>query len=334
MLGAGLIKLRGDEVWRNGTALYYHFETQPIPGPLSRGFHFLPKILLKAGVWFNWLAELVAPFFAFWPRIARHIAGVVMILLQLVLILSGNLSFLNWLTIIPALACFDDGFWSRILPKPLVRRAKYAEEHSEKSRPMMITSWIVTILIAVLSFQPISNMLSPGQIMNTSFDPFDLVNTYGAFGSVGTERFNVVFEGNMVDDSTDTAHWQEYIYKGLPVIPHKSSPQIAPYQLRLDWQMWFAAMSTSQDYPWTYNLVWKLLHNDRDAVHLFAGNPFPDTPPKFIRAVLYRYSFAKPGNPDKNWWTRERIGLWLPELSVNNSQFKEYLQSQGWLKSP
>jgi len=332
MLGAGLIKLRGDEVWRNGTALYYHFETQPIPGPLSRWFHFLPKILLKIGVWFNWLAELVAPFFAFWPRIARHIAGIVMILLQFVLILSGNLSFLNWLTIIPALACFDDGFWSRLLPKPLVRKAKYAEEHSEKSKPMLITSWVATILIGILSFQPISNMLSPGQIMNTSFDPFDLVNTYGAFGSVGKERFNVVFEGTMDEDSTDAAHWREYIYKGLPVVLNKSSPQIAPYHLRLDWQMWFAAMSTSQDYPWTYNLVWKLLHNDRDAVHLFAGNPFPDKPPKFIRAVLYRYSFAKPGNAENNWWTRERIGLWLPELSVNNSQFKDYLKSQGWIE--
>ena len=110
MLGAGLIKLRGDEIWRNGTALYYHFETQPIPGPLSRWFHFLPRVVLRMGVWFNWLAEIVAPLFAFWPRVARQIAGIIMILLQIFLILSGNLSFLNWLNIIPALACFDDGF--------------------------------------------------------------------------------------------------------------------------------------------------------------------------------------------------------------------------------
>ena len=117
MLGAGLIKIRGDEVWRNGTALYYHFETQPLPGPLSRWFHFLPRILLKFGVWYNFLAELIAPWFVFWPRIARHIAGIVIVLLQIILILSGNLSFLNWLTIVPALACFDDGFWSKCLPR-------------------------------------------------------------------------------------------------------------------------------------------------------------------------------------------------------------------------
>ena len=124
MLGAGLIKIRGDEIWRNGTALYYHFETQPLPGPLSRWFHFLPRAVLKTGVWFNFLAELIAPWFAFWPRLARHIAGSVMVLLQVILILSGNLSFLNWLTIVPALACFDDGFWSRLLPHQLVRKAR------------------------------------------------------------------------------------------------------------------------------------------------------------------------------------------------------------------
>src|SRR5256714_5956684 len=116
MLGAALIKLRGDIVWRDVTALYYHFETQPIPNPLSRWFHFLPRWILKAGVLLNYLAELVAPWFAFYPRIARHIAGVMIVLFQFTLILGGNLSFLNWLTLVPALACFDDSFWSMLLP--------------------------------------------------------------------------------------------------------------------------------------------------------------------------------------------------------------------------
>ncbi|MEJ7679657.1 MAG: lipase maturation factor family protein [Segetibacter sp.] len=150
-------------------------------------------------------------------------------------------------------------------------------------------------------------MLSPGQIMNTSFDPLDLVNTYGAFGTVGQERLNVVFEGTMDEDSTDKANWKPYIYKGLPVLLNKRPPQIAPYQLRLDWQMWFAAMSSPEEYPWTLNLVWKLLHNDPGAVSLFAGNPFPDKPPRYIRAILYHYRFAKPGNPQGLWWNRERM---------------------------
>ena len=332
MVGSGLIKLRGDEIWRNGTALYYHFETQPIPGPLSRWFHFLPHMVLKIGVWFNWLAELLAPLFIFWPRLGRHVAGVVIVLLQVVLILSGNLSFLNWLTIIPALACFDDGFWSKILPQFLVSRSKVASERAEPSRAMTIAAWVVTFVIGFLSFRPIANMLSPGQIMNTSFDRLDLVNTYGAFGTVGQERLNVIFEGTMDDDSSDKANWKSYVYKGLPVALDQASPQIAPYQLRLDWQMWFASMSSPDEYPWTLNLIYKLLHNDHDAISLFARNPFHEKPPKYIRAVLYRYSFAKPHNPQGVWWDRERVGMWLPPMSANDPGLVGFLKSSGWIQ--
>ena len=330
MFGAGLIKLRGDEVWRNSTALYYHFETQPMPGPLSRWFHFLPHFLLRLGVWFNWLAEIIAPLFVFWPRVARHIAGIIILLLQLILILSGNLSFLNWLTIIPALACFDDGFWSRILPRTLTRRAEKAIAAAEPSRPMIVTAWTVTAIVGILSIQPVFNMLSPDQIMNTSFDPLNLVNTYGAFGSVGRERYNIVFEGTMDDIPTDSATWKEYPYKGLPTDPDRRPPQVAPYHLRFDWQMWFAAMSTADEYPWTYGLVSKLLHNDPAALSLFAANPFPNRPPRYIRAILYHYSFAPPGNPGHHIWTRQRIGApWLPAMATDDPRILEYLKESG-----
>jgi hypothetical protein len=332
MLGSGMIKFRGDETWRNATVLYYHFETQPIPGPLSRWFHFLPRIMLKMGVWFNWLAELVAPWFVFWPRVGRHIAGIVIVLFQVALILSGNLAFLNWLTIIPALACFDDGFWAKVLPPALVRKAEAAAENAEESQPMITTAWVVTGIVVLLSIQPAFNLLSPGQVMNTSFDPLDLVNTYGAFGSVGQERLNVVFEGTMDDTTGGKAGWKPYIYKDLPVLLNKQPPQIAPYQPHLDWQMWFAAMSTADQYPWTLNLIWKLLHNDPGAISLFAGNPFPGKPPRFIRAVLYRYKFAKPGNEEHLWWTREPIGTWIPVTSVNDPLFVKFLKSEGWVR--
>src|SRR5260221_8228071 len=329
MLGSGLIKIRGDDAWRNGTALYYHFETPPLPGPLSRWFHFLPRTVLKFGVWYNWLAELAAPWFVFWPRLARHIAGVVIVLLQVILILRGNLSFLNWLPILPALACFEDGFWSNFLPRPLGLRAEAAIARAEPSRPMLATAWTVAVVIALLSIQPVFNMLSPRQIMNTSFDPLNLVNTYGAFGSVGRERLNVVFEGTLdlagpgAKFPDDKANWKAYPYKGLPVDLDRRPPQIAPYQLRLDWQMWFAAMSSPEEYPWTLTLVSKLLHNDPGALSLFAGNPFPDKPPRYIRAVLYRYSFAPPGNPGRRWWNRERVGgLWLPPMSADDPRIQ------------
>ncbi len=332
MLGSGMIKFRGDKVWRDATALYYHFETQPIPGPLSRWFHFLPRIALKLGVWLNWLAELIASWFVFWPRISRNIAGVVIVLFQISIILSGNLSFLNWLTIVPALACFDDGFWARILPRKLVIKAEAAAANAEESKPMLTTAWIITAIVGLLSIQPVLNIVSSEQVMNTSFDPLNLVNTYGAFGSVGRERLNVVFEGTTDDTAGGKAQWRPYIYKGLPVLLDKLPPQIAPYQLRLDWQMWFAAMSSADQYPWTYNLVWKLLHNDSNATNLFADNPFPNKPPRFIRATLYRYQFAKPGNPQGFYWSRKEIGGWIPVLSVNDPQLIKFLQSEGWIK--
>jgi len=332
MLGSGLIKLRGSEMWRNGTALYYYFETQPIPGPLSRWFHFLPHAVLKIGVWFNFLAEVVAPFFVFWPRVGRHIAGSVIILFQLTIILSGNLSFLNWLTIVPALACLDDGFWAKLLPKQLVKKAKTAADNAEPSTPMLTIAWSITVIVALLSIQPALNLLSPGQVMNSSFDPLDLVNTYGAFGSVGQERDNIIFEGTNDDTTGGKANWKPYIYKGLPVLLNQRPPQIAPYQLHFDWQMWFASMSTPDQYPWTYNLIWKLLHNDPGAVSLFAENPFPNKPPRFIRAEIYRYKFAKPGNSQGLYWTREKLGDWIPIVSVDNMQLVGYLQSIGWVK--
>jgi hypothetical protein len=330
MLGAALIKLRGDVVWRDLTALYYHFETQPIPNPLSRWFHFLPRWILKGGVLFNYLAELVAPWFAFYPRVVRHVAGVVIVLFQLTLIMGGNLSFLNWLTIIPALACFDDSFWAKFLPRAIVRRTTNTAGATLPSLAMQRTSWVLAFVIGMLSIQPVVNIISPHQIMNTSFDPLDLVNTYGAFGSVGQERLNIVFEGTDAVAPDEHATWKPYIYKGLPVLLDKRPSQIAPYQLRLDWQMWFAAMGTPQEYPWTLQLIWKLLHNDTETLSLFASNPFPQKPPRYIRASLYRYAFAAPGNPEHAWWKRDTMGLWLPSLSADDPRLLDFLKAAGW----
>ncbi len=301
MLGAAIIKLRGDSCWRDLTALYYHFETQPIPNPLSRWFHFYPRWMLKAGVLFNFLAELIAPWFAFYPRVARHTAGVIMIAFQFCLILSGNLSFLNWLTIVPALACFDDSFWAKWLPRALVNRATTAAAAAQFSRPMRNAAWTVAVIVGVLSVLPVANMLSPRQIMNTSFDPLDLVNTYGAFGSVGRERLNVVFEGTdaiMVDAH---AVWKAYSYKALPVELNRMPRQIAPYQPRLDWQMWFASMGTPDEYPWTLHLVWKLLHNDPGALSLLAEIRFPKSP-----RVTFAQCFAATRSRDREM--RKGIG--------------------------
>jgi hypothetical protein len=331
MLGAGLIKLRGDVVWRDLTALYYHFETQPLPNPLSRWFHFLPHGVLQTGVVFNHLAELVAPLFVFWPRPGRIAAGIVIVLFQLTLIFSGNLSFLNWLTIVPALACFDDACWRWL---PYDRGTGYAHDGGTGYPWRRHPTLLLCCLIGALSVQPVLNLISGHQIMNTSFEPFELVNTYGAFGSVGTERRNVVFEGTDALVPDEHAIWHPYLYRDLPVELDRRPAQVAPYQPRLDWAMWFAAMGSVQQYPWTLHVIWKLLHNDPGTLSLFGGNPFPAAPPRYIRATLYRYQFVRSSGPHSAYWTRTALGPWLPPLSVFDRQLTGYLEAAGWLTPP
>ncbi len=331
MLGAGLIKLRGDPCWRDLTCLYYHYETQPLPNPLSRWLHFQPHWFQKGGVLFNYLAELMAPWFAFWPRAARHIAGGVLLAFQVSLILSGNLSFLNWLTIVPIFACFDDALLRRVLPRPLVARAERAAAEARPSRAHQVAAAALVVLVGVLSFRPVGNLLSQRQMMNTSFDRLELVNTYGAFGSVGRLRPEIVFEGTSDETITAETRWREYEFKCKPGDVMRRPCVIAPYQERIDWQLWFAAMSTPEEYPWTLHLVWKLLHNDRGALSLLAGNPFPDAPPLHIRASLYRYEFAPPGDPSGAWWKRTLLDEWLPPLSADDLRLRRFLAAHGWL---
>ncbi|HEX8312507.1 MAG TPA: lipase maturation factor family protein, partial [Chthoniobacteraceae bacterium] len=262
MLGAGLIKLRGDECWRDLTCLIFHYETQPIPNPLTRWFHFMPAWFHKLGVLWNHLVELIVPWFAFGPRRARHIAGVLLVSFQGFLILSGNLSFLNYLTIVPMLACFDDSLLSKVLPKALVARAQQAAENNVPTPLQEGLSLAYAGVVAFLSIAPTMNLFSGGQVMNGSFDRLHLVNTYGAFGSVGRERDEIIFEGTSDEVVTPESVWLPYEFPFKPGDPMRRSRVIAPFQPRLDWAIWFAAMSSPNQYPWTLHFTWKLLNND------------------------------------------------------------------------
>jgi hypothetical protein len=168
--------------------------------------------------------------------------------------------------------------------------------------------------------------------MNTSFNRLALVNTYGAFGSVGRQRGEIVFEGTDEPVVTERTLWREYEFKCKPGDPFRRPCLVSPYHHRLDWQIWFAAMSSPRRYPWTLHLVWKLLHNDPGALGLLAGNPFPRTPPRFIRARFYRYEFAAPGDEGGAWWTRTLLGDWLPPLSRDDPRLREVLAAYGWLR--
>jgi len=317
MFGAGLIKLRGDPCWRDLTCMLYHYETQPLPNPISWYLHQLPAAFHTLEVLGNHFIELIVPWTVFAPRRVRHIGGLLLVGFQTYLIISGNLSFLNWLTITLCIACFDDQALSRILPSRWVARAVQVPDHAPRFGRRAVT-YALTALVAYLSVAPVKNLLGSRQLMNGSFDAFNLVNTYGAFGSVGRVRREVILEGTSDQTIGDATQWREYPLKCQPGDVERAPCFVAPYQYRIDWQMWFAAMEDPRSNPWLVHFIFKLLQNDAGALSLLASNPFPDHPPTFIRAELYEYAFTRFGAENGAWWTRKRIGDYLPPLSADN----------------
>jgi hypothetical protein len=340
MFGAGLIKVRGDACWTDLTCLFYHYETQPNPNLLSPYLHRMPAFVHRAGVLLNHLVELVAPFGVFGPRRIRYLAGGLIVLFQLLLIASGNLSFLNWLTIAIALACFDDAAFSKLsallrldrLRRPGERPAR-AEPSSAlvpaPSRARRAVVYGLAVVIAALSFNPIVNLLSPRQAMNASFEPFKLVNTYGAFGSVGQVRDEVILEGTSAEELGPDTRWLEFGFPCKPGDPARLPCQISPYHYRLDWQMWFLAMGPIQRDPWAIHLIYKLLQGDR-TIDPLIQNPFSDRPPRFVRARLYRYRFAKSSEPGV--WVRSYLTEYVRPLARDDPELLDYLRRHGLLE--
>ena len=310
--GAGLIKIRGDRCWRDLTCLYYHHETQPMPGPFSWYFHHLPRPLHRVEVAANHVAQLAVPFLLFTPQPVAGAAAGLMVVTQLWLVVSGNFSWLNWLTIVLGLSVLPDSFWTWLLPLPA---------HTPGARsPLWYDGLIlaVTALLVVLSWWPARNLLSGRQLMNASFNRLHLANTYGAFGSITRVRHEVVVEGTTADHLDADTTWHEYGFRGKPGDCRRLPRQFAPYHLRLDWMMWFAALSPGYAESWFRPFVVRLLHNDASTVKLLRHNPFEQEPPTYVRARLYRYRFTSPAERRESgaWWKRSLVGEYLPPVSL------------------
>lgn len=342
MFGAGLIKLRGDECWRDLTCMFYHYETQPMPNPLSWFFHWLPQWFHKLSVFWNHIIELVIPFMFFLPGKPRMIAGVLTIGFHLWLMMSGNFSFLGFITIVIAFATISD-VYLKFIPSilssipglsSLIPASSYAiPSLSAMTQPHTIVIYVLVGLIALLSIAPVRNLFSPRQAMNTSYNPLHLVGSYGAFGSITRPRYEVIVEGTDEKEVNESTQWKEYEFIGKPGDVKRTPIQVAPYHLRLDWLMWFAAFGRPEGHPWFYNMLAKFLANDRAVLSLIAHNPFPDTPPTFVRARLFLYRFTTPEEKKKTGalWHREFVRDYFPPVSLDHPQFRTVLHAQGWL---
>ncbi len=328
MFGAGLIKIRGDSCWRDLTCMMFHYETQPLPNAVSWYLYHLPPLVHRLEVLFNHFVELVVPWSLFAPRRLRHAGGLFLVAFQLLLIVSGNLSWLNWLTLTLCVACFDDGVFARFFPRRLVTRVMHYGDAPGRVRRAL--TYALAALVAYLSIYPVMNMLSPYQAMNASFDRLQIVNTYGAFGSVGRTRDEVILEGTDDDTIDASTRWVEYEFKCKPGSVDRRPCIVAPYHYRIDWQIWFAAMSDYAHNPWLVHFIYKLLQGDPQARALLANDPFPNGP-KFIRAELYEYKFTAPGDPSEHWWARRRVDEYLPPLARDTPGLLTYLRRYGWL---
>lgn len=313
-MGAGLIKMRGDQCWKDLTCLYYHHETQPLPNPLSRTFHHGPKWFHRFGVVFSHFCQLVAPIGLFFPQPVALVAGGFLILHQFILVVSGNYSWLNWLTIVLGFLAIPNYGVVETVARPLW---------------FEIIQYGVLAQAIWLSVEPFKNLFSPNQYMNYCWNRWHLVGAYGAFGSVTKERYEVVIEGTESDNILDESSWKEYGFWGKPVELNRIPPVVAPYHLRLDWMIWFLPFTVLVSGKSIYvrghklyfiKLMLKLLENDPAIVKLFRKNPFTNKPPTYVRAKFYQYHFTTDAEKKAtgNIWRREYLGEFCPELSLKS----------------
>jgi hypothetical protein len=276
----------------------------------------------RFSVLFSHFVQVIVPFGLFAPQPYASIAGGLIIFHQLWLIISGNYSWLNWLTVALGITAFSDSVLLVVVPIRIPPTVV----------PSSFTTGVLYVIGAaavLLSIQPTMNLFSKRQLMNHSYNRLHLINTYGAFGSVTRKRYEVVIEGT--DDAVITEHtrWQEYGFKAKPGDLKRMPPQIAPYHLRLDWLMWFLPFSampmrTGVFVPryevWFVRLLQKLLANDQPALKLLKQNPFKNNPPKFIHALFYEYRYTD----WREWkqtgarWSRRLIGEYFPAVSMND----------------
>ncbi|MCH2518832.1 MAG: lipase maturation factor family protein [Dehalococcoidia bacterium] len=320
MFLSGAVKLlSGDATWRNFTALNFHYETQPLPTWTSWYMHQLPEWFQKGSVAMTLAIELAIPFLIFAPRRLRLFAAVCLGGLNLLVFLTGNFTFFNLLAIALCLFLLDDADIRRWLP---ARITKLLTQRPVQENRLFLRNGALTILAALLLFLGVSQMvgtfsggLPPGsKTLVRWVAPFHVANSYGLFAVMTTTRPEIRIQG-----SNDGQTWKDYEFKYKPGRLLQRPRWVAPHQPRLDWQMWFAALGTYRQNPWFINFAERLLLGSEPVLKLLDNNPFPEEPPRFVRAQLYQYRFTDLTTKRTNgsWWGREYLGLYLPPASLN-----------------
>jgi len=324
---SGVVKLTsGDDSWWDLTALDYHYWSQPLPTVIGWWADQSPEWFKKFSVAFCLVVEIIVPFFIWAPRRLRLIAGGLLVFLQMMIAATGNYCFFNLLTIALCLLLIDDAVWRQEngtftrLREATARQADRRYKHWD--RLSNYAAAIVIVLTLPLNVRVIYSAFEPeaewSQLLGRMYaraETFRIVNGYGLFRVMTKDRREIVIEG-----SADGIDWQPYEFKWKPGDVNRAPGWCAPHQPRLDWQMWFAALGSYRQNPWFVQLVISLLHGKPQVAALFERNPFPQNPPSYVRAALYRYRFttAEEHRETGAWWKRQELGEYLPSVSLED----------------
>jgi predicted DCC family thiol-disulfide oxidoreductase YuxK len=314
---AGVVKLlSGDSTWRDLTALDYHFWTQPLPTPLAWYAAQLPQWLLRAGTAVTLAIELGVVFMIFMPRRLRAAAAGCVLLLQVLILLTGNYNFFNLLTMLLCIFLFDDAALGRVIPQWLTARA--LSRAPLVGRAASVIAAALALIVVPVGLNRIwqtttgTNLPLLGAVTR-ALAPLSIVNPYGLFAVMTITRPEIVIEG-----SADGQVWREYVFHYKPGPLTRSAMWNIPHQPRLDWQMWFAALGSVRENPWMLGLMQRLLEGSPTVLALLEVNPFANSPPKYVRALLYEYRFSDPRKlaVTREWWVRRLEGLYFPQVSL------------------
>jgi len=315
MLFSGTAKLLShDRAWRNFTALEYHYQTQPLPTRFAWYFHQFPADVQKFSCLFVFFVELVVPFLMFAPRRVRFFAATMTVSLQVLIFITGNYAFFNPLAVALCVLLYDDAAFLRA-HEAAPRDTKTA------ASSRAVTVVLICFIMLVSGFQLLETFSGaipgPAAAVLGWTAPFGVVNTYGLFAVMTTSRPEIIVEG-----SNDGQTWLEYEFKYKPGDLKRAPVWVQPHQPRLDWQMWFAALSSYQAQPWFVNFAVRLLEGSPDVLALIAKNPFPSAPPRYVRARVYDYKFTNfaERRATGDWWRRELKGEYLPVVSLRSAQ--------------
>lgn len=328
MFSSGFVKVRaeggGPNVWADLTAMNYHYETQPLPTALAWYAHQLPEGFDKASVAGALFIQLAVPFLVFGPRLARMTAFVLLAGLQVLIALTGNYCFFNLLALALCLLLVDDRFFEGRLRGWSCPVHATALPVRSRSRLRVTTVTVLAALFLLLGVHQLTltllerspRILRPTEILDEWWSPFRSTNTYGLFASMTLSRPEIEVQG-----SDDGEVWKTYAFRFKPGDLDRAPRWTAPHQPRLDWQMWFAALGDvrSSRNQWFLAFLVRLLEGNEEVLALLETNPFPDQPPRFVRAIVADYRFTDWGSGDPNWWRKGEPRVYCPPVELDGS---------------